>query len=62
MILPKITKLRTFQVPPKSTNNLYYRLGKYMSLTSYRAAPPRAKHHKTATAAPRLALSMVVNE
>lgn len=29
MILPKITKLRTFQVPPKSTNNLYFRLGNY---------------------------------
>ena len=35
MILPKITKLRTFQVPPKSTNNLYYRLGKYRFIKTY---------------------------
>lgn len=35
MILPKITKLRTFQVPPKSTNNLYFHIGMFRVVKSY---------------------------
>lgn len=35
MVLPKLIKLRTFNVPPKSTNNLYFHLGKGRLVKSY---------------------------